>query len=65
MHSVALVSENIRVAKRKPKKDGSGKGVRANRGRGGCFDTELIGLGMKNIVGTSLIKMESGLIGSL
>ena len=49
----------------KPKKDGSGRGIRANRGRMGCDTTEIIGLGMKNIVGTSLIKAEAGLIGSL
>jgi len=27
------------MAKGKPKRDGSGKGVRANRGRGGCKTT--------------------------
>lgn len=26
--------------KGKPKKDGSGKGVRANKGRGGCIKTK-------------------------
>ncbi len=26
-----------------PKRDGSGKGIRANRGRGGCKDTETTG----------------------
>jgi hypothetical protein len=28
-----------------PKKDGSGKGKRANRGRSGCSDTESTGKG--------------------
>lgn len=28
-----------------PRRDGSGKGVRANRGRGGCKDTEKRGKG--------------------
>ena len=31
--------------KGRPKKDGSGKGVRANRGRGGCKTTKLKGKG--------------------
>lgn len=30
-----------------PKKDGSGKGRRANKGRGGCTDTETTGKGRK------------------
>ena len=29
----------------KPKRDGSGRGVRANKGRGGCKKTEPIGKG--------------------
>jgi len=28
-----------------PKRDGSGKGIRANRGRGGCKQTRKIGKG--------------------
>jgi len=64
MQSLALVSENIKTSKI-PKKDGSGKGIRANRGRSGCSETELIGLGMKNIVGTNMIKLNAGLIGGL
>jgi len=48
-----------------PKKDGSGKGVRANRGRSGCDTTEMIGLGTKGIVGTSLIKVNADLIAGL
>jgi len=28
-----------------PKKDGSGKGIRANRGRGGCATTQKTGRG--------------------
>ena len=31
--------------KGKPKQDGSGKGIRANEGRGGCEDTEEEGKG--------------------
>lgn len=31
--------------KNKPKQDGSGKGVRANRGRGGCSKTNKKGQG--------------------
>lgn len=30
-----------------PKRDGSGKGVRANRGRGGCKTTQRIGKGRR------------------
>jgi len=33
------------MTKGKPKKDGSGKGTRANKGRGGCSKTKRIGLG--------------------
>jgi len=33
------------MPKRKPKKDGSGRGVRANRGRGGCKSTKTTGKG--------------------
>ena len=31
--------------KGKPKRDGSGRGVRANRGRGGCLPTRAKGRG--------------------
>jgi hypothetical protein len=30
-----------------PKKDGSGKGIRANKGRGGCSKTRRIGRGRR------------------
>jgi len=33
------------ATKKVPKKDGSGKGVRANRGRGGCKETSKTGKG--------------------
>jgi len=33
------------VTKNKPKHDGSGRGVRANRGRGGCKKTKPRGQG--------------------
>ena len=61
IQSINLVNENLKTMK-KPKKDSSGKGIRANKGRSGCKDTELIGLGMKNIVGVNLIKLQSDLI---
>ena len=35
------------MAKGVPKRDGSGKGVRANRGRGGCKATSKVGKGRK------------------
>ena len=61
IQAAQLAKANVDVAK-KPKFDGSGKGVRANRGRAGCSSTEMVGLGMKNIVGIEVIKLESGLI---
>lgn len=33
------------MGKGRPKRDGSGRGIRANRGRGGCSDTEPKGKG--------------------
>jgi len=33
------------MAKNKPKKDGSGRGVRKNKGRGGCSETKPRGQG--------------------
>ena len=33
------------MTKGKPKKDGSGKGTEANKGRGGCTTTKSIGKG--------------------
>ena len=33
------------MTKNKPKKDGSGKGIRANKGRGGCKKTKKKGQG--------------------
>ncbi len=35
------------MAKGKPKRDGTGGGERANRGRGGCSDTEQKGKGRR------------------
>jgi len=35
------------MTKGKPKKDGSGKGVRANKGRGGCKTPRATGQGRK------------------
>ena len=34
-----------KMTKGKPKRDGSGRGVRANRGRGGCLPTRAKGRG--------------------
>ena len=34
--NVYMVREVLKMAKSKPKKDGSGGGTRANKGRGGC-----------------------------
>jgi len=36
---------DIKMPKGTPKKDGSGKGTRANRGRGGCKTTKSKGQG--------------------
>ena len=36
------------MEKRKPKKDGSGRGIRANRGRGGCVVLEKEGRGRRD-----------------
>jgi len=35
------------VKKSVPKRDGSGRGVRANRGRGGCKQTQQTGKGRR------------------
>ena len=35
------------MVKKKPKRDGSGRGSRANRGRGGCSTTQSTGRGKK------------------
>jgi len=35
------------MAKGIPKKDGSGKGIRANKGRGGCKNTQPKGKGKR------------------
>jgi hypothetical protein len=36
-----------KMAKGKPKKDSSGRGVRVNKGRGGCKTTKKVGEGRK------------------
>lgn len=38
-----LMCGDIMVKKGVPKRDGSGRGVRANRGRGGCSNTKKTG----------------------
>jgi hypothetical protein len=40
-----LGEKNKMVKKGVPKRDGSGRGVRANRGRGGCKETRKTGRG--------------------
>jgi len=35
------------MSQRKPRQDGSGSGVRANKGRGGCKKTKSIGQGSR------------------
>jgi len=64
LQALQLNSENVKAIK-VPKKDGSGKGIRANKGRAGCSSKELVGLGMKNIVGIEVIKLESDLLAGL
>lgn len=41
----AVAKGSAKSPKGTPKQDGSGKGVRANRGRGGCKDTKSKGQG--------------------
>jgi len=62
IQSASLLKENLKGI---PKKDGSGKGERLNKGRGGCEFNKVVGLGMKNMIGIELIKTESNLIESL
>ena len=47
-HSVAILSENVKFAKKKDIKS-----------------KDLIGLGLKNVVGIEFVKLESGLIAGL
>ena len=48
MQSIALVSENVRVAKKKK-----------------VSTKDMVGLGMTNIVGTSMIKINADLIAGM
>ena len=41
--------EQAKNEKGVPKKDGSGGGIRLNKGRGGCDETEEIGKGMNSL----------------
>ena len=51
-----MKKENTKFLKGKPKQDGSGKGIRANKGRGGCEITKDIGRNTKNLlVGTGAV----------
>ena len=52
LHKEGLVTsweclEDKMATKNKPKHDGSGKGVRANKGRSGCKKTKSIGQGRR------------------
>jgi len=47
-HSIAILSENVKVAKKKKVKS-----------------KDLIGLGLKNVVGIEFVKLESGLIAAI
>ena len=62
MSAAALAADNLKGI---PKRDGSGKGKRLNKGRGGCEIKEVVGKGMKNIVGLSLIRAQAGLVSGL
>lgn len=44
---MVILSGGDKMAKGKPKKDSSGRGTRANRGRGGCKTTKKTGQGRK------------------
>ena len=47
-----------------PKKDGSGRGLRLNRGRGGCEITQKIGKGMNKDLKNVLIGAGAILLGT-
>ena len=53
----------MKYKRKKPKKDGSGMGVRANRGRGGCSETEETGMGKtaKQIMEEAVEKRTPGI----
>jgi hypothetical protein len=40
-----LLSRGVKMARGVPRRDGSGMGIRANKGRGGCSPTQSIGRG--------------------
>ena len=44
---MAQEKEEIIAKRGVPKRDGSGRGVRANRGRGGCKQTQRVGKGRR------------------
>jgi len=51
-----LKQEKIEFFKDKPRRDGTGKGIRANRGRGGCKVTRDVGKNIKNLlIGTGAV----------
>ena len=41
------LSKQNKIMKGTPRKNGSGKGVRANKGRGGCSPTRSVGKGRR------------------
>lgn len=65
MMALELVGENLKGI---PKMDGSGRGKRLNRGRGGCKqlkDNGIINKGVKNIVGLGLISSTSKIVSDI
>ena len=48
--------DKIDLFKDKPKRDGSGKGIRLNKGRGGCKIPRGVGKNMRNLlIGTGAV----------
>lgn len=45
MRIIEAIKRVLGVSNGVPKKDGSGRGVRANRGRGGCVNVRRVGRG--------------------
>ena len=58
LQATALVGYNLNL----PKRDGSGRGIRANRGRGGC---PIVKTGVTNFLGIGLIGATATMINKL
>jgi len=66
LQSVALLGRGMSMVPKdfsNPKYDGSGRGIRANKGRGGCSKTKPLGQGKKMIGGFTDIMVGTALIG--